>query len=137
MQFTKKMYLIDEHEYDRLSRPLSIKNELSWKRPIETRAKNFESRTMKSILNDETIPDDVKSKTYNQTLTRFINAKTKLDDNPSVLVEDEKEEVGPVRETIKPKKTSKKKKKPVVRYSPINLRKIRKRAFDHTIWSEY
>lgn len=134
MQFTKKMYLIDEHEYDRLSRPLAIKNELGWKRPIETRAKNFESRTMKSILNDETIPDDVKSKTYNQTLTRFINTKTKLEDKPAVQVQDEIEDVV---KPIKPKKTSKKKKKPAVRYSPIKLRKNRKRKFDHTIWSEY
>lgn len=123
------MYLLDQHEYDRLSRPLAIKNELSWKRPIDTRAKNEESKSMKVILADETLPDDVKSKTYNQTLTRFINAKTKFNDNP--IVEDEKDEV---EETIKPPK---KKKKPTVRYSPIKLRKNRKRIFDHTIWSEY
>ena len=132
----KKYYLIDEHEYARLSRPLAIKNELSWKRPIDVRAKNEDSRSMKEILADDTISDDIKSKTYNQSLTRFINTKTSL---PQA----EKQQVDESSDSIKPAPTKKaqqkkKKKKIIARRSPIRLRPIvKKRKFDETLWSEY
>lgn len=139
MMYSKKMYLIDEREYDRLIRPLSIKNELSWKRPIETRAKNDESRTMKSILADDSLPEDVKSKNYNQTHIRFVNTKSKLDQTPFEPAtekekDEEEEEEAPVEKRIK---TKPKKKKSVVRYSPMVLRAKRKRTFNNTIWKEY
>ena len=135
----KKYYLIDEHEYNRLSRPLAVKNELSWKRPIDIRAKNEDSRSMKEILADDTISDDIKSKTYNQSLTRFINTKTSIPQ----AEKQEAELVDKSPAAIKPQPTKKptikkKKKKIIVRHSPIRLRPaVKKRKFDDTVWSEY
>jgi Cft2 family RNA processing exonuclease len=124
-----KFYLIDEHEYARLTRPLAIKNELSWKRPIDVRAKNEDSRSMKNILADESMSDDLKSKTYNQSLSRFINTKTSIP-------QQQKQELDSIKEkTPDEKKKKKTKKQVIVRRSPIRLRPRRK--FDETIWSEY
>ena len=134
MSSFKKMFLVDEREYDRLVHPLAIRSELSWKRPLETRAKNEEHRTMKSILADDSLPDDIKSKSYNQAHSRFLNTKSKIDDVPAQVQP-------PTSVATKPKKPikvkSKKKKKTVPYYSPMHLRKNRKRTFDSTIWSEY
>ena len=135
----KKFYLIDQHEYDRLSRPLAIKSELSWKRPIDIRAKNEDSRTMKSILADETLSDDLKSKNYIQSLSRFINTKTSIEpqtvDNEST--EQQQQQQQQPQPTIV-KKKKKQKKKIIGRYSPIHLRKnIKKRKFDDATWMEY
>jgi Cft2 family RNA processing exonuclease len=128
-----KFYLIDEHEYARLTRPLAIKNELSWKRPIDVRAKNEDSRSMKNILADESMSDDLKSKTYNQSLSRFINTKTSIP-------QQQKQELDSIKEKTPDEKKKKKKtkKQVIVRRSPIRLRPMTKRRkFDETIWSEY
>lgn len=136
----KKFYLVEEREYDRLSRPLAIKSELNWKRPIEIRAKNEDSRSMKSILTDETLPDDLKSKSYNQSLTRFINMKTSLEPQ-SIGEKSTEQQQQPVQQqhsAVKKKQKKKKKKKIIIRHSPIRLRKnIKKRKFDDTIWTEF
>ena len=133
----KKYYLIDEHEYNRLSRPLAVKNELSWKRPIDIRAKNEDSRSMKEILADDTISDDIKSKTYNQSLTRFINTKTSIPQQKQQVVDESPDSIKPMP-TKKPNTQSIKKKKIIARHSPIRLRPtVKKRKFDDTIWSEY
>ena len=144
MKSAKKMYLLDEMEYDRLVRPLAIRSELSWKRPLETRAKHEEHRTMQSILADESLPDDIKSKSYNQTLSRFLNTKSKLEEAPVVtqpVTQPDQQPaptVPPTKKTIKPKSTKKKKKAVLqLKYSPMHLRKIRKRTIDSTLWSEY
>lgn len=84
MQHAKKMILIDEREYERLIRPLTIRNELSWKRPLDVRVKNNESKSMKSVLSDESLPDDIKAKNYNQNLTRFLNTKSKLPESNNI-----------------------------------------------------
>jgi Cft2 family RNA processing exonuclease len=117
-----KFYLIDEHEYARLTRPLAIKNELSWKRPIDVRAKNEDSRSMKNILADESMSDDLKSKSYNQSLTRFINTKTSIP-------QQQKQEVDSIKEKTPDEKKKKKKtkKQVIVRRSPIRLRPMTKR----------
>jgi len=135
----KKYYLIDEHEYTRLSRPLAIKNELSWKRPIDIRAKNEDSRSMKEILADTSISDDLKSKSYNQSLARFINTKTSLPQKQEAAAEpvvDESPDSIKPKPKAQPKK--KKKKKIITRHSPTRLRPtIKKRKFDSTLWLEY
>lgn len=136
----KKFYLVEEREYDRLSRPLAIKTELNWKRPIEIRAKNEDSRSMKSILADESLADDLKSKSYNQSLTRFINMKTSLDPQSigekSTEQHQQPEQQQQQQHSVVKKK--KKKKKIIIRHSPIRLRKnIKKRKFDDTIWTEF
>jgi hypothetical protein len=135
----KKYYLIDEHEYTRLSRPLAIKNELSWKRPIDVRAKNEDSRSMKEILADDSISDDLKSKSYNQSLTRFINTKTSIPQKQEAEPVDESPDSikPPPKPKAQPKK-KKKKKKIITRHSPTRLRPtIKKRKFDSTLWLEY
>lgn len=143
MKSTKKMYLLDEMEYDRLVRPLAIRNELSWKRPLETRAKNEEHRTMRSILDDESLPDDIKSKSYNQSLSRFLNTKSKIEDVTIQPDQNLQQAQPPPAVPTKRRKTikaeDKKKKKAVLhtKYSPMHLRKNRKRALDHTLWTEY
>ena len=149
----KKFYLVDEHEYARLNRPLTIKNELSWKRPIETRAKNEENKNMKSILTDSTIPDDVKVKEYNQILSRFINSRSKLDQQATKLI-DLDEIVGtaapqvpiinqkPLEKKTTTMKTKKKKKTikaaSVPYYSPIRTRKLKPlKKYSETEWTEF
>lgn len=140
------MILIDEREYDRLNRPLTIKNELGWKRPIETRAKNDENRNIKSILDDDTLPDDLKSKTYNQTLTRFRNTKTKIenrDDNDLIDIFGDSQPDTHQIQVLKPRPADAKKKRrtiktPAIPYSPIRTRKRKPvKRFDATKWIEY
>jgi hypothetical protein len=87
---------------------------------------------MKNILADESMSDDLKSKTYNQSLSRFINTKTSIP-------QQQKQELDSIKEkTPEEKKKKKKKKQVIVRRSPIRLRPMTKRRkFDETIWSEY
>ena len=93
---------------------------------------------MREILTDENMDDDLKSKSYIQSLTRFINTKTSIpQEKAQEPIEKQPVEKQPVARATK--KTNKKpKKKLTVRHSPIRLRpKTKKRKFDETIWSEY
>ena len=143
MEHAKKMMLIDEREYERLKRPLAVKTELSWKRPIETRAKHEENVNMKSVLADETMPDDVKVKEYNQMLTRFINARTKLDQSTKLIDLDEPTPTSPIQAPAPlkaKKKTTKKtiKRASVPYYSPIQTRKLKpSKRFSEVEWIEF
>lgn len=144
MEHAKKMFLIDEREYDRLTRPQQIKNELSWKRPIEIRAKNEEHRNIKSILGDSNLSDDVKSKAYNQTLTRFLNTKPRVETGNLIELgsDDHQTQISqpqqPEEKNIKKSKNKKKKRTISVPYSPIKTRKRRPvKKFNTTEWIEY
>jgi hypothetical protein len=86
---------------------------------------------MKNILADESMSDDLKSKTYNQSLSRFINTKTSIP-------QQQKQELDSIKEKTPDEKKKKTKKQVIVRRSPIRLRPMTKRRkFDETIWSEY
>lgn len=74
MQAAKRMVLIDE----RLLESLQKRQDSSWKKPTDQVAKSKLNRIMKTDLEENEIPDDIKVKKYNQDLTRFLNTKRKL-----------------------------------------------------------
>lgn len=80
MQNAKRMVLVEEKLLDYLQ----TKQDASWKRPTEEAVKTSISKEMKSVLNDPTVPDDVKVKRYRQDLGRFLRAKRKLPLAPKV-----------------------------------------------------
>lgn len=74
------MVLVEEKLLDYLQ----TKQDASWKRPTEEVVKTSISKEMKSVLNDPTVPEDVKVKRYRQDLSRFLHAKRKLPLAPKV-----------------------------------------------------
>ena len=74
------MVLVEEKLLDYLQ----TKQDASWKRPTEEAVKTSISKEMKSVLNDPTVPEDVKVKRYRQDLGRFLRAKRKLPLAPKV-----------------------------------------------------
>jgi hypothetical protein len=140
MEHAKKMVLVDERLFNSLQtkaweKPMTslIKkidsgHQLSWKRPLDQRVKSDLSKQMQAILND-TIDDNVKSKLYNQTLTRFHHTGSKLSSD------EEEEEPINVPAPVKKKKTKKKKKTPI---TPSSIKtRSRKRKIPRFDWVEY
>jgi hypothetical protein len=80
MENAKRMVLIDEKIVDNMFR----KRDTLWKRPTEQSAKHSLSKEMRLELEDISIPEDVKAKHYQQTLSRFLNTKRKLADEPLI-----------------------------------------------------
>src|SRR5258706_14826642 len=115
MQNAKRMVLVDERLLEGLKtqkwqRPieqmlskLDTKHQLSWRRPTDTRAKTTLVSQMKSILDDGGIPDDVKVKQFNQTLTRFRQTKTKMPEEEEEEADAAEDEVAVVPPPSPPK----------------------------------
>jgi hypothetical protein len=86
MEHAKRMVLVDEKmlEYQPMLQHFQTKQDLSWKRPTEQSVKSSLSNAMKSVLADPTEPEDVKAKRHRQHLTRFLQTKRKLAEEPPV-----------------------------------------------------
>ena len=73
------MVLIDEKLLDNLW----CKNKIQdWKRPIETKAKSLLNSELKSDLDDSSLPNDIKVKSYQRHLNRFLHTSHKQIENP-------------------------------------------------------
>ena len=81
------MVLVDEKFLDTLWR----KEDSSWKRPTEQKAKSLLNRELKSDIDNQLIPDDIKVKQYQQHLNRFLHTSRKLPVAPTVDLIDFKE----------------------------------------------
>jgi protein required for attachment to host cells len=77
MENTKRMVLVDEKMLD-LTSALQAKQDMSWNRPSDQSVKSNINKQMKSTLDDQSIPEDVKAKQYRQQLNRFLRTKRKL-----------------------------------------------------------
>jgi hypothetical protein len=80
MEHAKRMVLVDEKLADHFFR----KQDQNLKRPTEQLAKHNLSKEMRLGLNDESTPEDIRAKQYQQTLSRFLNMKRKLPDEPLI-----------------------------------------------------
>jgi hypothetical protein len=74
MQHAKRMVLVDEKFLEHFWR----KEDSSWKRPTEQKAKSHLNRELKSDLDDPNIPDDIKAKQHQQHLNRFLHTTRQL-----------------------------------------------------------
>ena len=119
------MVLVDE----KLLEYFQNKPDLSWKRPVEQSVKSSISKQMKSTLDDPVIPDDIKAKNYRQSLTRFLQSKRKLPDEPLLPTIDELLDIKPEEkkferkiDDVKPKqkKKSQRAKKKPQRYADLD-----------------
>jgi hypothetical protein len=86
MEHAKRMVLVDEKmlEYQPMLQHFQTKQDLSWKRPTEQSVKSSLSNAMKTVLADPAEPEDVKAKRHRQHLTRFLQTKRKLVEEPPV-----------------------------------------------------
>ena len=53
-----------------------------WRKPTDQTVKSKRNHPMYIDVDDETAPGDVKMKNYNQTLTRFLNTRRKISQEP-------------------------------------------------------
>jgi len=84
MQHAKRMVLVDEKSLEHLYQ----KEDSSWKRPTEHKAKSLLNRELKTDLDDPSIPDDIKVKQHQQHLNRFLHTTRKLPAaEPEVLID--------------------------------------------------
>jgi len=84
MQNAKRMVLVDETFLEHLYQ----KEDSSWKRPTEQKAKSLLNRELKSDLDDPSIPDDIKAKQHQQHLNRCLHKTRKLPvAEPEVLID--------------------------------------------------
>jgi hypothetical protein len=74
MQHAKRMVLVDEKFLEHFYR----KEDSSWKRPTEQKAKSLLNRELKADLDDPSIPDDIKAKQHQQHLNRFLHTTRQL-----------------------------------------------------------
>jgi hypothetical protein len=72
MEHAKRMVLVDEKLADHFFR----KQDQNWKRSTEQLAKHNLSKEMRVGLSDESMPEDIRAKQYQQTLSRFLNMKS-------------------------------------------------------------
>jgi hypothetical protein len=86
MEHAKRMVLVDEKmlEYEPMLQHFQTKQDLSWKRPTEQSVKSSLINAMKSVSVDPAEPGDVKAKRHRQHLTRFLQTKRKLAEEPPV-----------------------------------------------------
>jgi hypothetical protein len=115
MEHAKRMVLVDEKmlEYQPMLQHFQTKQDLSWKRPTEQSVKSSLSKAMKTVLADPTEPEDVKAKRHRQQLTRFLQTKQKLAEEPPVgdIKADDLSDFGPTVDELLDIKTDTKKKK--------------------------
>jgi hypothetical protein len=115
MEHAKRMVLVDEKmlEYQPMLQHFQTKQDLSWKRPTEQSVKSSLSNAMKSVLVDPTEPEDVKAKRHRQHLTRFLQTKRKLVEEPPAgdIKADDLIDFGPTVDELLDIKTDTKKKK--------------------------
>ena len=71
------MVLVDEKMLD-VTSTLQAKQDMSWNKPSDQTVKSNINKQMKSTLDDQSIPEDVKAKQYRQQLNRFLQTKRKL-----------------------------------------------------------
>jgi hypothetical protein len=74
MQHTKRMVLVDEKFLEHFYR----KEDSSWKRPSDQKAKSLLNRELKTDLDDPSVPDDIKVKQHQQHLNRFLHTTKQL-----------------------------------------------------------
>lgn len=65
------MVLVDERWLEHMYR----KHDSNWKKPVDQSVKTKLNRQMNVDLNDQTTPEDLRVKKYNQNLTRFLHTK--------------------------------------------------------------
>jgi hypothetical protein len=115
MEHAKRMVLVDEKmlEYQPMLQHFQTKQDLSWKRPTEQSVKSSLSNAMKTVLADPIEPEDVKAKRHRQHLTRFLQTKRKLAEEPPVgdIKADDLIDFGPTVDELLDIKTDTKKKK--------------------------
>jgi hypothetical protein len=115
MEHAKRMVLVDEKmiEYQPMLQHFQTKQDLSWKRPTEQSVKSSLSNAMKTVLADPAEPEDVKAKRHRQHLTRFLQTKRKLVEEPPVgdIKADDLIDFGPTVDELLDIKTDTKKKK--------------------------
>jgi hypothetical protein len=115
MEHAKRMVLVDEKmlEYQPMLQHFQTKQDLSWKRPTEKSVKSSLSNAMKTVLADPTEPEDVKAKRHRQHLTRFLQTKRKLAEEPPVgdIKVDDLIDFGPTVDELLDIKTDTKKQK--------------------------
>jgi hypothetical protein len=118
MENAKQMVLVDEKVLD-LTPVLQAKQDMSWNRPSDQSVKSSINKQMKSTLNDQTLPEDVKAKQYRQQLNRFLQTKRKLPTvNESLDVKRPKRDSAGKRKSIV-KRVSKRDKKKLQTYADI------------------
>ena len=126
MQNAKRMVLVDEKllQYEPILQHFRTKQDLSWINPVEQSVKTSISKQMKSTLDDPEIPDDIKAKTYRQSLNRFLQSKRKVTEEPTI---DQLLDFGPEEKKIdvtptpqKKKRKSKRIRKKPQRYADID-----------------
>jgi hypothetical protein len=115
MEHAKRMVLVDEKmlEYQPMLQHFQTKQDLSWKRPTEQSVKSSLNTVMKTVLADPTESEDVKAKWHRQHLTRFLQTKRKLVEEPPVgdIKADDLIDFGPTVDELLDIKTDTKKKK--------------------------
>jgi hypothetical protein len=86
MAHAKRMVLVDEKmlENQPLLQHFQTKQDLSWKRPTGQSVKSSLSKAMKLVLVNPTEPEDIKAKRHRQHLSRFLQTKRKLAEEPPV-----------------------------------------------------
>jgi hypothetical protein len=110
---------------------------MSWKRPTEQSVKSSLSNAMKSVLADPTEPEDVKAKRHRQHLTRFVQTKRKLVEEPPVgdVKADDLIDFGPTVDELLDIKTDTKKKKKKSRKSKRTKKNLERYA--HIEWDRW
>jgi len=150
MEHVKKVVLVDERIYNDLiskswEKPMSslLKkidsgHQLSWKRPIEHRVKSDLSKEMHSVLTDDSgLEDSVRSKLYNQILTRFNHTGKSLPKETEKPAQED-QNVEEAEEELPIKAPPKKKRKTVTwPASPIKTRSRKRRKLPKLEWIEY
>lgn len=74
MQHAKRMVLVDERFLENIWR----KENSSWKRPSDQKAKASLHRSLQTDLDNTSMPDDIKAKSHQQHLNRFLHTTRQL-----------------------------------------------------------
>jgi hypothetical protein len=131
MEHAKRMVLIDEKLADHIFR----KQDRYWKQPTEQSAKHSLSKELRLGLSDESIPDDIRAKQYQQTLGRFLNTKRKLPDEPLIDLNAPSSIDDLIGLNFEEKKKQKKKKTPTP--LPIRHSKRKVKPPKKLVWEEW
>ena len=152
MEHAKKVVLVDERIYNDLiskswEKPMSslLKkidsgHQLSWKRPLEQCEKSDLSKEMHSVLSDDSgLEDSVRSKLYNQILTRFKHTGKSIPKETEDIPETLEEERQQKQQQQMPIKAASKTRRKSVTWpaSPIKTRSRKRRKIPKLEWVEY
>ena len=74
MQHIKRMVLVDKRFLENIWR----KENTSWKRPTDQTAKSSLHRSLQTVLDDSSLPDDIKAKSHQQSLNRSLHTTRQL-----------------------------------------------------------